>query len=463
MRPPAALARSDAGRNSAGSLVVQGSQRLARIGTIVISAAVLDPAGFARLAVALALTDLIRSGLLAYDVSAVRMLAAGRPVKAVIGSHLATKVLVGVAGTALVVAFSLVAYEAGTTVLVLIASLGTIPVGISSLLLARRQVAFQLAAAAPRVAVGSAAGMLAAIAGLLVTRQPEAVSGGLAAGDILVLVLLSNGLREAGRTGAREVARVIRGALTLLVMQIAYIAQFRIGTVVLGAVGAVVAVGEYTVASRVAEGLVIFAAAVTASSLPMMGGYHSKGDIEGLERTVRHSYRLSLIAAAPIVAILAITGPLWVQVLFPRYPGAVSVYVPIGLTVVVYFASSQTTAFLNASHRDRVASVSAVLGVLAAIAGSWALVGLGAFGVAAARLGGEVLRLAIETAAMARFSSVLTRSMPGAWLAVAPFLLVALLLLMTGWALATVVVGTVVTIAWAVLLASRERAWVVGR
>jgi O-antigen/teichoic acid export membrane protein len=459
MRSPAAIARSAAGRNSAGSLVVQGSQRLARIGTIVVSAAVLDPVAFASLAVALALTDLIRSALLAYDVSAVRMLAAGHPVREVLGSHLASKLIVGLVGTLLVVGFSIVAYEPGTTWLVVIASLGTIPVGVSSLLLARRQVAFQLGSAAPRAAVGSAAGTSLAIVGLLVTRQPEAVSAGLAAGDILVLALLSGGLREAGGTAPREIIRVIRGAVTLLIMQLAYIAQFRVGTVVLGAVGAVVAVGEYTVASRIAEGLVIFAAAVTASSLPLMGGFHSQGDIGGLERTVRRSYRLSLLAAAPVIAILAISGPLWVQLLFPRYPGAAAVYIPVGLTVVVYFASSQTSAFLNASHRDRIAAASAVVGVLAAIAGSWWLVALGAFGVAVARLGGEVLRLAIETAAMARFAQVLTRSMPGAWLAVTPFLLVAIGVLIASWAPASIVIGTVVTVGWALWLVRRGWIW----
>jgi O-antigen/teichoic acid export membrane protein len=298
---------------------------------------------------------------------------------------------------------------------------------------------------------------VAAIGGLLITRQAVTVSAGLAVGDILVLALLAGGLRDARPAGPAQVARVIRSAATLLVMQLAYIAQFRIGTVILGAFGAVVAVGEYTVASRIAEGLVILAAAITASSLPLMGAAHSRGDLAGLERTVRRSYRVALLVSAPVIAILALSAPVWVRLVFPRYPGAASVYIPIGVTVVVYFASSQTSAFLNATHRDRIAAASAVVGVLAAILGSWWLVGLGAIGVAAARLGGEILRLAIETLAMARIAELLTSSMAGAWLRVVPFLLAAALPLVTGWSIGTVALGTAVTIGWGAWIVSRGR------
>jgi O-antigen/teichoic acid export membrane protein len=440
--------RSGAARNSAGSFVIQGSQRFARIATIVVAAAVLHPLPFAALAVALALTDLVRSALLAYDVSAVRLLSAGEPAGGVLGSHVAIKLVVGIVGTFVVLLFSILVYDAATTTLVAITSAGTIPVGISSLLLARRQADFGLGTVAGRVAVGSALGAVITIAGLLGTGEAAVAAAGLAVGDILILLLLAGGLREAVRPRLELVVRGIRGSTTLLVMQLAYIGQFRIGTVILAAFGSAVAVGEYTVASRIAEGLVILAAALTASSYPMMGGAHARGEIAALERTIRRTYRLSLALAAPIVALLALAAPLWVAVLFPRYPGAAATYIPVGLTVIVYFASSQTSAFLNASHRDRVAAASAMAGLVAAGIGSWWLAGIGAIGVAAARLGGDVLRLAIETGAMTRTARVLTSSMPGAWLGIAPFVAVALMLLVTGWSPPALAIGFVVTAAW---------------
>jgi O-antigen/teichoic acid export membrane protein len=449
------IARSGPARNSAGSFLIQGSQRFARIATIVVAAAVLDPLPFAALAVALALTDLVRSALLAYDVSAVRLLSSGEPAGRVLGSHGATKLVVGLVGTIAVLGFSLAAYGSVTTTLVVITSLGTIPVGISSLLLARRQAEFALSSVAGRVALASALGAVLTIAGLLATGDAMVAAAGLAAGDLLVLLLLAGGLGDAVRPGLRPVEQVIRRSTTLLVMQLAYIGQFRIGTVILAACGSAVAVGEYTVASRVAEGLVILAAALTASSFPMMGGAHARGDMATLERTIRRSYRLSLVLAAPIVAILALSAPLWVAVLFPRYPGAAAAYIPVGITVIVYFASSQTSAFLNASHRDRVASSSATAGLIASALGSWWLVGLGAVGVAAARLCGDILRLAIETMAMARTARVLTSSMPRTWLGIAPFVVVAVIQPLSGWSPPALAIGMVVTIAWAGWLITR--------
>src|SRR4051794_39627890 len=87
-RSIAAVRGTPARRNSAGSLVIQASQRSARLITVVAAAAILDPTPFAAFALALALTDLVRSTLLAYDVSAVRLLSRGEGQSTIIGSHL---------------------------------------------------------------------------------------------------------------------------------------------------------------------------------------------------------------------------------------------------------------------------------------------------------------------------------------------------------------------------------------
>jgi O-antigen/teichoic acid export membrane protein len=452
-----AMRGTPARKNSAGSLVIQGSQRLSRIATIVAAAAALDPVRFAALAVALALTDIVRAALLAYDVSAVRLISGGGDSGAVMGTHLGAKVVVGLLGTLVIVSFSAVVYGPDTTWLVVVSSLGVLPAGVASLLMARRQVDFRLGSAASAVLAGSLIGAAMAVAGLLVTHEAMAVAGGLAIGDVLILIALAPGLRAARRANAREIRDVIQRAWTLLVMQLAYIGQFRVGTVILGAAGTAVAVGEYTVASRLAEGLVIMAAAVTASSLPLMGGAFARDDKTTLRRLMSKSYGLSLLAAAPPVALLALGAPVWIAILFPRYPGAAAVFIPVGLTVVVFFASSQTTAFLNASHRDRTAAMSASVGLAFSIVGSWWLVMLGAIGVAVARLGAELVRLAIETAAIARVAGYLTRSMGAAWIAIAPILIVVLVPAALGWSIPIVVVGGAVVVVFSVLAIARFR------
>jgi O-antigen/teichoic acid export membrane protein len=426
--------------------VIQASQRSTRLITIVAAAAILDPGPFAALALGLALTDLVRSTLLAYDVSAVRLLASGTGRSTIIGSHLAAKMLVALIGTLAITAFSELAYGWTTTLLVVVASVGTFPASASSLLLVRRQVEFRLGSAAPTVAVGSSIGAAVAIGLLLVTHDPIAASVGLVIGDLLVFAALSRGLSDVRRTSFAEVRRVIARGWTLLLMQVAYVAQFRVGTIVLGAAGATVAVAEYTLASRMAEGMVILAAALTASSFPLMGAAHARGDQDGLVAMASRAYRLSLVAVAPLMTLLALTSPLWVAILFPRYPDVADVFLPIALTVVVYFASSQTTAFLNGTHRDRVAALSAGVGVVVAVTGSWLLVAVGALGAAVARLTGELVRLAIETGAIARMNGVLVKRMASAWIAVAPFIVVILGMAIAGRSALMMIIGFVIAV-----------------
>jgi O-antigen/teichoic acid export membrane protein len=405
---------------------------------------VLDPTRFAGLAVALALTDIVRAALLAYDISAVRSLTAGGEKAAVMGAHLAAKFLVGLIGTAAIIVLSGLAYGVDTTLLVVVTSLGSIPGSLAYLLLARRQVDFRLGSAAAIVTVTSAIGAGLAIAGLLLTDTAVSVAAGLAIGDILMFAALAGGLREARRVPFSEVSALIRRTWTLLLMNLAYVGQFRVGIVVLGALGTAVAVAEYTVASRIAEGLVILASALTASSLPMMGAAFAGADTVAVRQTMGRVYRVSLLAAAPMVAVLTLTAPVWIAILFPRYPGAAEVFIPVGLTVIVFFANSQTTALLNASHQDRIAALSATVGLLVAIIGSVWLVALGAVGVAVARLVAEIARLTIETATVARVAGYVMRSIAAAWVAIIPVLVVVVAPAVVGWSIPVIVLGTAI-------------------
>ena len=443
-------------RNSAGSLLIQGSTRLGRILTIIPAAAVLDAESFASLALALALTDVARSALLAYDVSAVRLIAGGSNPGAVVGSHAAAKVVVGLLGAGLAVIVAWLTAGPGSAALTLVAGLGVVPAGLSTLLLARRQAELQLGSVSRIVLVGNVVGMVIASIGVVVTTSPVAVLVGLAIGDLMVLAALSGGLREARRPSMGSLMHVLSESRYLLGMQIAYIGQFRIGVVILAAASTPQAVGTYAVASRMAEGLVIVAAAISASTLPLLRADRGSAHVREIEVIARRAYRLALLASTTLVAILSLAAPLWLGLLFPGYPDAALVFVPVGLTIVGYFANSQTTAFLNATHHDRQATTSAVVGLVVAIAASIVLVGFGAMGVAVGRLLGEVARAIVETVAVALRSTWLAWGMLRSWLWLLPAVVTIVVPVITGWGLAQAVIGIAVVGLFASLAA---RSW----
>jgi O-antigen/teichoic acid export membrane protein len=443
-------------RNSAGSLLIQGSSRLGRILAIIPAAAVLDAEAFASLALALALTDVARASLLAYDVSAVRLIGGGGNPGSVVGSHAAAKVTVGLLGALLAVVAAWLTDGPGSAALTLVAGVGVVPAGLSTLLLARRQADLELGSVSRVVLVGNIAGMVVASIGVAVTRSPLAVVAGLAIGDIIVLAALSGGLREARRPSAGSVTRVLSESRYLLGMQIAYIGQFRIGVVILAAASTPQAVGTYAVASRMAEGLVIVAAAISASTLPLLRGERGGTPLREIERIARRAYRFALLASTTLVAILSLAAPLWLGLLFPAYPDAALVFVPVGLTIVGYFANSQTTAYLNATHHDRQATASAVIGLLVAAAASVGLVSFAATGVAVGRLLGEVARGIIETWAVARRSTWLVGGMLLSWLFLLPAIATIVAPALAGWGVIQATVGTAVVGLFAGLAA---RSW----
>jgi O-antigen/teichoic acid export membrane protein len=205
-------------------------------------------------------------------------------------------------------------------------------------------------------------------------------------------------------------------------MQFAYISHFRVGTIVLGAVGTDVAVGEYAIASRVAEGLIILAAALTASSLPMIGAAHARNERLGLASIFERSYSVGIRIIAPAVAVIVLAAPLWIGILFPLYPDVGTPVGIAGVAIILYFASSQTTALLNATHHDRPASWSAVAGLAASILGSITLFPLGAVGAAWARVAGEFVRLCVEATTAVRALEIRPAQLLRPWLAVSPIL-----------------------------------------
>jgi O-antigen/teichoic acid export membrane protein len=245
-----------------------------------------------------------------------------------------------------------------------------------------------------------------------------------------MLVALAGGYRWR-RPDWRAARALVSDSRQLLVMQLAHIGQFRAGTIVLAAFGSAVAVAEYTVASRLAEGLVIVAGAVTASSLPLMGAAHAQDVHAGVSRLFARSYRTSILLVGPLIAGLVVTTPIWIA-LVPRYPDAGSSMAIIGLAVIIFFASSQTTALLNATAQDHAASRSAVAGLTVSVLASLPLARFGAVGVAWARVAGELVRQVAEVSA-ARDLRIARWAFVRPWLEIVPLLGGIGLALLTRW------------------------------
>lgn len=415
------LVDGPARQNAFGSLLIQGSQRLSRLVAIIVTAAWLTPASFAALAVALALTDLVRGTLMAFDVGAVRSLSGGRDVRAVIQASLDAKTLVGLVGLVLAIVVAVVISAADAVWLIAVLGVGTMANSFGASFLVERQARLALHSATSRVVAASGAGLALAMILFWFVPNPVGVAAGLTIGDVLLLALVSGG--HGWRPPAWRIALAeAREHGRLMVIQLAHIGQFRVGTVILTALGSTIAVAEYTIASRMTEGLILVAAALTSSSLPLMGAAHTQDDRAGLSSVFVRSYDAGLRVVAPLVAGLVLTAPIWITILFPLYPSVGAPSAIVGLAVMIFLASSQTTALLNAAHRDRAASWSAVGGLSASALASIALVSWGAVGVALGRVIGELVRLLAESAVGVRQLGIRPAGLARPWSVVAPLL-----------------------------------------
>jgi len=412
-------AEGPARQNVFGSLLIQGSLRLSRFLVFVAAAALLTPSSFAAAVLALSLADLVRGGLQAFDVDAVRLLSRGDDAARVVHGSLDAKGLAGFVAILIVAATAALIYDSETAWLSFLSGVGALLASFASSFLVRRQAALALRSISLRITVVSLLGTVIAVVAAWLTHSALGVVVGVAIGDSLLLALLweNEGWHRPDWRAASAQTRLCR---RLLVMQFAYIGQFRVGTIVLALAGSAVAVGEYSIASRITEGMIILAAALTSSSLPMIGAAHARNEQVGLASIFERCYGAGLRLTAPLIGALIIAAPLWIWLLFPRYPNVGPPSAVVGLAVILYFASSQTTALLNATHHDRAASWSAVAGLLASVIGVIVLRSDGAVGVAWARVAGEFVRLAIEALAAVRVLAIRPASLVRPWLALSP-------------------------------------------
>lgn len=385
-------------RNFVGSLSIQGAQRLSRLAIFVVAGARLDTADFAAFAVALALADLARSAFLSFDVAAIRDLTAGGEPSAAIGSRAVGKTFATFAVSFPIAAATWILYgpNAGSTAVIL--GIGLLPASLSTLWLIPSQVRLQLDSVATVVSLASLATLLLGGIGAMVgSAQSTAI--GLALGDLLLCAWVARTVRVPQSWNRQKLISSLREIPSLMVMQVAYVAQFRVGTIALGLTAGAMEVGNYTVAARIAEGMVILSTALTATTYPLIARAQAKGSKTDLSLQFVRAFRISLALSAPLLFLLTISARVWLPLLFPRYPEATESLGYVSLSVVLFFVSAQTTTLLNSLHDDLTASASASLGLVVSTVMSFVLgSSAGAVGVAIARLSGEGVRHLVETA-----------------------------------------------------------------
>lgn len=415
-------------RNFLGSLSIQASQRLSRLLILVIAGMWLETDGFAVLAIALALADLGRAALLSFDVAAIRELAAGNPSDAVIGPRVIGKCVLGVVIAVVTSAASLVIYGPPAAAAVFVLGIGLVPASLATLWLIPLQVELRLETVAVRVAIAS--GLAILFGGLgAATGSVLGVAVAVSLGDVLMFGIIFVTMRLRLRWTRESALSALRESPALMAMQLAYIGQFRVGTLVLGVTATAQAVGDFTVAARAAEGVVILSTALIASSFPMMADARSRN--ARIELTARFSdaYRVSLIVSSIVLAVLTMGAPLWLPIVFPKFPGALAPFAATSIAVILFFANGQTTTLLNAVRADRIAATSAGTGLLLTTILSIPLsIGAGALGAAIARVMGELWRLLIETAWIRRLRLVGPASVLQGWIVAGPVIAFLLLI-----------------------------------
>lgn len=425
-------ASGSARQNAFGSLMILGSQRVSRLVVLVATAALLTTDSFATLALVLALTDLVRGTLQAFDVGGARLLAGGRPDATVLQTSLDAKTVSGLAGMLFI---TLLAFPVGSpeaALLTALSGVGVFAASYGSSFLVERQAVLALHSVGRAVLISNALGAVCGIALAWLTEAAVGAVIGLVLGDVLLLVSVSRGHRwqQPDLAAATE---LLRSSRELLTMQLAYIGQFRVGTIILSAFGSALAVAEYSIASRVMEGLVVIAAALTASSLPLMAAAHAREERARLAGLFDRSYRLGLIIVASLAASLVVAAPVWIWALFPQYPDVGTPSAIVGLAVMIFFGSSQTTALLNATHHDRAANRSAVTGLAISALATFFLVPFGSLGVAWARVAGELARFVVEASAGIRYVGIRLLQLARPWLVTSPALVGASVAVLEQW------------------------------
>lgn len=239
------------------------------------------------------------------------------------------------------------------------------------------------------------------------TERASAVVAALAIALTLSLAPLWISARRRLRAFGDPVRQkdVMRSALPFGLMAFATLLYYRLGTLVLGAVGSASATGSYTVASTLAFGLLMVPNAITSGLLPRLGA--QTVEVEQL-RTAKSALRWTVLVCGLVSVLAASVSPYVLRYGFaPRYEGAlVPLLLMLAGTVVIGVNGVLGTVLIV---RRRTSLVAAQVGASLAVNAGLAIALVPRFGA----YGAAIATLVTELVALAILATGTLRSAPG--------------------------------------------------
>jgi O-antigen/teichoic acid export membrane protein len=200
----------------------------------------------------------------------------------------------------------------------------------------------------------------------------------------------------------------MRGAVPFGLMTLATLLYYRLGTLLLGAVGTSSETADYTIASTIAFGLLMIPNAITTGLLPRLSARRLGADALG---TARRALAWTLLLCLALSAVAAGSAPLTLKYAFgSRYEGALLPFVILLAGFVVIGVNGILGTVLIASGRTWIlgGQVGASL-VVNLVLGVVLVARLGAEGAALATLATEVFALGFLLTAAKRVTPELLR------------------------------------------------------
>jgi O-antigen/teichoic acid export membrane protein len=198
---------------------------------------------------------------------------------------------------------------------------------------------------------------------------------------------------------------VMQAALPFGLMAFATLLYYRLGTLVLGAVGSASATASYTVASTLAFGLLMVPNAITSGLLPRLGAQELEHE---QLRTARRALRWTVVVCGLVSVLAASVAPYVLRYGFaPRYEDAlVPLLLLLAGTVVIGVNGVLGTVLIA---RRRTSIVAAQVGASLAVNAGLAIALVPRFGAD----GAAIATLVTELVALAILATATLRSAPG--------------------------------------------------
>jgi O-antigen/teichoic acid export membrane protein len=382
--------------------------KAAALAVVVISARLLPVAQFARLGVALAALTVATSILDAGFSTLIVRDGAGRRSRAM--GLLRTSIRVRVPFAALVLATGLAAgLFTGDVWLGLLTAAAAVG-GAASLSLASIFRSSQdLGPEAVQKSVAAALTLGGAVVVALASPEAAPIVGVVGAVLWLSLPILWVLARRRFPRGYHPAAwSAMRGAVPFGLMAVATLLYYRLGTLLLGAVGTPSETADYTIASTIAFGLLMVPNAITTGLLPRLSAQRLGADAL---RTARRALAWTLVLCLALSAVAAGIAPLALEYgLGSRYEGALLPFLILLAGFVVIGVNGIFGTVLIASGRTWLlgGQVGASL-VVNLVLGAVLVARLGAEGAALATLATEVFALGLLLIAVRRVTPELLR------------------------------------------------------